>query len=69
MLDEMLEDINHDQKRKKHLEGVFLEKKLDSDILNTIPKMPKSIFFFSENVVFVSVQLESKKGHFELTNE
>ena len=69
MLDEMLEDINHDQKRMKHLEGVFLEKKLDSDILYTIPKMPKSIFFFSENVVFVSVQIESKKGYFGLTNE
>ena len=69
MLDEMLEDINHDQKRMKHVEGVFLEKKLDSDILYTIPKMSKSIFFFSENVVFVSVQIESKKGYFGLTNE
>ena len=69
MLDEMLEDINHDQKRMKPLEGVFLDKKLDSDILYTIPKMPKSIFFFSENVVFVSVQIESKKGYFGLTNE
>ena len=65
----MLEEINHDQKRMKHLDGVFLEKKFDSDNLYTIPKKPKSAFFFRESVVFLSVQLESKKRHSELTNE
>ena len=64
-----LEEINHDQKRMKHLEGVFLEKKFDSDNLYTRPQKPKSAFFFRESVVFPSVHLESKKRHFELTNE
>ena len=56
-------------KGMKHLEGVFLESKFDSDNLYTIPKKPKSTFFFRENVVFLSEQLELKKGHFELINE
>ena len=64
-----LEEINHDQKRMKHLEGVLLEKKFDSDNLYAIPKKPKSAFFFRESVVFPLVHLESKKRHFELTNE
>ena len=64
VLDEMLQNINHGQKGMKHLEGVFLERKFDSDNLYTIPKKPKSAFFFKEIVV-----LELKKGHFELTNE
>ena len=64
-----LEEINHDQKRMKHLEEVLLEKKFDSDNLYTIPKKPKSAFFFRESVVFPLVHLESKKRHFELTNE
>ena len=53
----------------KHLEGVFLERKFNSDILCTIPKKPKSAFFSIEKAVFLPIQLESKKGHFELTNE
>ena len=53
----------------KHLEGVFLERKFDSDNLYSISKKPKSAIFFSESVVFLPVQHESKKGHFELTNE
>ena len=69
------------KKAMKHLEGVFLERKYDSDNLYTIQKKPKSenlytiqkkpksAFFFRESVVFPSVHLESKKGHFELTNE
>ena len=57
----MLEEINHDQKRMKHLDGVFLEKKFDSDNLYTIPKKPKSAFFFRESVVFLSVQLIRKR--------
>ena len=63
VLDEMLEGFNHDQKKTKHLEGVFF----DSDNLYTIPKKPKSAFFFREKVS--SAQLLSKKGPFELTNE
>ena len=53
----------------KYLDGVFLEGKFDSDNLYTMPKKPKSLFFFRKSVVFLSVQLESKKGHSELTNE
>ena len=53
----------------KHLEGVFLERKFDSDILCTIPKKPKSAFFSIEKAVFLPMQLESKKGHFEVTDE
>ena len=44
----------------KHLEGVFLERKFDSDNLYTISKNPKSTFFLRESVMM---------GHFELTNE
>ena len=57
------------KKGMKHLEWVFLERKFDPDNLYVIHKKPKSVCFFSESVVFLSVQLESKKGHFELTNE
>ena len=57
------------KKGMKGLERVFFERKFDSDNLYTIPKNPKSAFFFREMVVFPSVLLESKKGHFELTNE
>ena len=46
-----------------------LERKFDSDNLYTIPKKPKSAFFFRESVAFPSVKLELKKRHFELTNE
>ena len=53
----------------EHLECVFLERKFNSDNLCTIPTKPKSAFLFRENVTFPSVQLESKKGHFELTNK
>ena len=53
----------------KHLEAVFLERKFDSDILCTVPKKSKSTFVFIESAVFLPIQLEFKKGHFELTNE
>ena len=53
----------------KHLERVFLERNFDSDNLCTVPKKPKSAFFFRESAVFPSMQLEWKKGHFEITNE
>ena len=56
-------------KGMKHLEGVFLERKFDSDILCTIPKKPKSAFFSIEKTVFLPMQLKSKKGHFELTEQ
>ena len=69
VLDKMLQDINHDRKGIKHLEGVYLERKFHSDNLYTIPKKPKSAFYFRESVVFPSVQLELKKGRFELANE
>ena len=69
VLDEMLQDINHDQKGMKHFDGGFLIRKFNSDNLYTKPKKPKSAFFFKESAVFLSVQLELKKGHFELTNE
>ena len=54
----------NDQKGMKHLEAVFLERTFGSDNLYTIPKKPKSAFFSKESVVFPSVQLELKKGHF-----
>ena len=41
-----------------------LERKFDSDNLYTIPKTPKSAFFFRESVVFPSVKLELKKKTF-----
>ena len=53
----------------KYLKGVFLERKFDPDNFYTIPKKPKSAFLLSESVLFPSVQLDSKKRHFELTNE
>ena len=68
VLDKMLQDINHDRKGMKHLEGVILERKFHSDNLYTIPKKPKSAFYFRESVVFPSVQLKLKKGRFELAN-
>ena len=50
------------KKGMKHLEGVFLEMKFDSDNLFEIPKKPSSAFFFRERLMFPSVQLESKIG-------
>ena len=64
-----MEDINHGQKRMKYIEGAFLRRQYDCDNLYTIAKKLKSAFFFRESVVFLPVQLESKKGHFELTDE
>ena len=71
---EMTEDVEDDfsqvmKKGMKNLEEVFLERKFDSVNGYTIPKKPKYAFFFRENVVFPSVPLELKKGHFELSNE
>ena len=57
------------KKGMKDLEGVFLERKFDSDNLCTLPTKPKSAFYLRESVAFLSVQFESKKGNFELTNE
>ena len=56
-------------KGMKHLEVVLLERKFDSNILCTVPKKSKSTFVFIESAVFLPIQLEFKKGHFELTNE
>ena len=56
-------------KGMKHLEVVLLERKFDSDILCTVPKKSKSTFVFIESAVFLPIQLEFKKGPFELTNE
>ena len=53
VLDEMLQN-NHGPKGMKHPEGVFLERKFDSDNLYTVPKKPKSAFFFKEIGVPVS---------------
>ena len=53
----------------KRLEEVFLERKFDYKNLCTIPKRPKSAFFFIESAVLPSMQLELKKGHFKLNNE
>ena len=69
VLDEMLQDINYDQKGIKNLVGVFLERKSDCGKLYAIPKKPGSAFVFRKRLVFPSMQLELKKGHFELTNE
>ena len=69
VVDEILEDINHDQKSMKYLEGLFLKRKFDSGNLYTIPKKPRFAFFFRESMVLLSVQLESKKENFELSNE
>ena len=57
------------KKGMEHLEGVFLERKFDSDNLYVIHKKSKSLCFFSKSVMFLSVQLELKEGHFELTDE
>ena len=67
--DEMLENIDHDQKRMKQLEGALLEKIFDFDNLYTISKKSKFAFFFSETIVFLSVQLEPKNAHFQFTND
>ena len=66
---EKMENVEDDfsqviKKEMKHLQEVFLERKFFSDNLYTIPKKPKSVFFFRESVVF-----PSKKTHFELNNE
>ena len=53
----------------KHLKGVFLERKFDSDNLYAIHKNPKSIFFFRESMLFLTVETELKKRHFEITDE
>ena len=53
----------------KHLKGVFLERKFDSDNLYAIHKNPKSTFFFRESMLFLAVETELKKGHFEITDE
>ena len=50
------------------LDGIFLKRWFNHDNLYTLSKKPKSTFFFRESVLFLSVQLESEKGHFELTN-
>ena len=52
------------------LDGIFLKRWFNPDNLYTLSKKPKlfSAFFFRESVLFLSVQLESEKGHFELTN-
>ena len=57
------------KKGMKYLEEVLLERKFDSDNLYTIPKKPKSAFFLRDSEMFSSVQLESKKRHFELDNK
>ena len=57
------------KKGMKYHEEVFLERKFDSDNVYTISKKPKSTFFFRESVVLPSVQLEAKKGDFEVSNE
>ena len=49
------------KKGMKHLERVFLERKLDSDNLCTIPKKPKSAFFFRESDVLVSTAWVEKE--------
>ena len=54
------------KKGMQHLQRLLLERKFDSDNLYAKPKKSKSAFFFRESVVFISVLLELKKGHFEL---
>ena len=65
----VVDEIKHNQKRGKDLEGDFLERKFDCDNIYTIPKKCRSTFFPKESLVLPSVQLELKKRHFELTNE
>ena len=55
---------NHPKSIMKDLEGVFLERKMDSDNLYTTSKQHKSAFFFRESVVFFSVQRESNQTYF-----
>ena len=57
----MLEDINHDQKKMRHLEKVFLEWKFDSDYLYTIPKKPKSAFFLEKRFCFRQCSFSPKR--------
>ena len=51
------------------LDGVFLKRKFNPDNLYTPSKKSKSAFFFRESVLFLSLQFESEKRHFELTND
>ena len=57
------------KKGMKYLKYVFLERSFNSDILYRKPKNNKSEFFFRESVVLLSMQLELRVRHFELTNE
>ena len=59
---------NHPKSIMKDLEGVFLERKMDSDNLYTTSKQHKSAFFFRESVVFFSVQRESNQTYFDKQN-
>ena len=57
------------KKGMQHFEGIFLEKKFDSKKQYTIPKKAKTAFFYRESIVFPSVQLQAKKGHYELSDD
>ena len=59
------EDVENDfsqviKKGMKHLEKMFLERNFDSGNVYTIPKKPRSAFFFREGAVLPSVQLSQK---------
>ena len=52
------------KKGTKHFEGMFVERKFDSDNIYSISKKLKSAFFFKDSVVSPSVELELKKETF-----
>ena len=56
------------KKGVKHFEGLFFERKFDSDKVYTLNEK-KRAFFYKESVVFPSVQLKPRKGDFELSDE
>ena len=52
------------KKRTKHFEGVFVERKFDSDNIHSVSKKLKSALFFKDSVVSPLVELELKKETF-----
>ena len=67
-LEDDTDDYGHVKKGVKHFEGLFFERKFDSDKVYTLNEK-KRAFFHKESVVFPSVQLKPRKGEFELRDD
>ena len=61
--DEDIDDGFGHVKRKgvSHYEGVFFEKKFDSNKQYYIPRKPRTAYFYKGSVILPSVQLTAKK--------